>query len=282
MADDRRRRFSQIERPRRAGGEPPDTSPGTGTRFGAVEEPARPDAPDAAPDAQDGGSLGGPGGAPVARGHTDRFRPAAEQPLEVDDRAQASQPFIRCARCETDSSRFAARCTTCGEPLDTDEQRAFNERLWAERRAQAAAEEGARAEREGVLDQERAREAVARRALAEDMARDVGEFERRRLEGGVFGEPSYGPPSGGWGGGGGQRWGQGGWGATFGGLFGPGVPFGFRLLGALPPSWRVAAGVGAVALAAGLYLLDSTAGLVAGLVLVSLFTPWRWRRRRFW
>jgi hypothetical protein len=275
MADDRRRRFSQIERPRSPGAEASDPSPGTGIRFGAVEEPAPPGAP-APPES----GAAGPASAPVARGHTDRFRPAAERPLEVEERGQASQPFIRCARCETDSSRFATRCTTCGEPLDTDEQRAFNERLWAERRSQAAAEEGARAAREAALDRDREEEAVQRRALAEEMARDVGEFERRRLEGGTFGEPTFGPPSDRWGGG--QRWGQGGWGAGLGGLFGSGVPLGFRLLGALPPAWRVAAGVGAVAVAAGLYLWHPTAGLVSGLVLVSLFTPGGWRRRRFW
>jgi hypothetical protein len=287
LADDRRRRFSQIERPRGAA-EPPDAAPGTGTRFGALEEPAPP-APEAAPPppAPSADPLGEPSGAPVARGHTDRFRPAAERPLEVDDRAEASQPFVRCARCETDSSRYAARCSTCGEPLDTDEQRAFNARLWAERRAIADAEAGARAEREASLEQARQEEAVARRALAEDLAREVGQRERRRLDGDVFGEPTFGPPPGGlggpgdpsgWGGGlgGGERWGSG-------GLLGPGTPIGFRLLSALPRGWGVAAAVGAVALAAGLYLVRPAAGLVVAVVVVSLFTPsrWRWRRRRW-
>jgi len=272
MADDRRRRFSQIERPRGAGGEPIDASPGTGTRFGALEEPAPPPAAGAGPG--EGDPLADPAGAAAARGHTDRFRPAAERPLEVEDRAAAVQPFVRCARCETDSSRFAARCTTCGEPLDTDEQRAFNERLWAERRAVADAEAGASAAREAALARAREEEAAARRALAEDLAREVGERERRRLDG----EPTFGPPSGGWGDG--ERWGGGGWGGALGG----GTPIGLRLLGALPSPWGVVAGLGAVALAAGLYLVRPVAGLVAGVVLVSLFTPpgWRWRRRRWW
>lgn len=265
MADDRRRRFSQIERPRAPGGEAPDSSPGTGTRFGALEEPAP-----AGPDAPPGGRAGGA----VGRGHTDRFRPAAEQPIDVDDHAEASQPFIRCARCETDASRYAARCSTCGEPLHTDEQRAFNERLWAARRAQAEADEAARAAREAALDQARQEDVANRRAMAESMAREVGASERRRLDGDPFGDPGYGPPEGTWGGG---RWGSG-----LGGLLGGGVPIGFRLLGALPPGLRVAVGVGAVALAAGLYLLRPGAGLVAGLVLLSLFTPGRWGRRRFW
>jgi hypothetical protein len=282
MADDRRRRFSQIERPRGAGGEAPDASPGTDARFGALEEPPPPPAPAGPPPAATPADpLGGPAGAPVARGHTDRFRPAAERPLEVEDRAAASQPFVRCARCETDSSRFAARCSTCGEPLDTDEQRAFNERLWAERRSIAAAEAGEAAAREAALERSRQEEAAARRALAEDMAREVGERERRRIDGEVYGEPTFGPPSGGWGGG--ERWGEGRWGGGSGGVLGPGVPIGFRLLAALPPGWGVAVGVGAVALAAGLFLVHTTAGLVAALALASLFTPGysRWRRRRW-
>jgi len=281
MADDRRRRFSQIERPRAAGGDAPDLSPGTDDRFGAVQGPGAAPAPDAAP--------------AVARGHTDRFRPAAERPLEVEARADAAQPFVRCARCETDSSRFAARCTTCGEPLDTDEQRAFNERLWAERRAAAEAEAAARAEREAALEQARVDEAAARRGMAEALAREVGAAERRRLEGGGLGEPDFGPGGGGrWGGGGwgsggggwgsgggwsGGSWGGGGWGDAL----GPGVPVGFRLLAALPSPWGVVAGVGAVALAVGLFLVKPVAGLALGTLLLALFTPgrWRWRGRRW-
>jgi hypothetical protein len=273
MTDERRRRFSQIERPRAPGAEPPDASPGTDARFGALEEaaPAGPGAGDPPADAQ---------GAPVARGHTDRFRPAAERPLEVDDLAEASQPFVRCCRCETDSSRFAARCTTCGEPLDGDEQRAFNQRLWAERRAQAEVEAQAASAHQAALDQALLEEAAARRALAEDMAREVGAQERRRLDGAGYGEPTFGPPSGGWGGATGERWGDGN--SGMGGLFGAGTPFGFRILGLLPPAWRVWAGVGTVALVVGLYLLRPTAGLVVGVVLISLFVPGGWRRRRSW
>ncbi len=259
MADDRRRRFSQIERPRGAGAEPPAGGPAAGPRFGALEEAAPPAPP-----------------APVSPVHTDRFRPAAERPLEVEDRGEASQPFVRCARCETDSSRYAARCTTCGEPLDTDEQRAFNARLWAERRAVEEAEAADRAGREAALDQAREEAAAARRAMAESLAREVGERERRRLDGASFGEPTFGPS-----GDGGGTWGQGRWGD--GGL-GGGLPPGLRLLQALPAPWGVVAGVAAVALAAGLYLLRPVAGLVAGMILISLLTPggWRWRRRRWW
>jgi hypothetical protein len=112
------------------------------------------------------------------------------------------------------------------------------------------------------------------------MAREVGDRERRRLDGMGYGEPTFGPPSGGWGGGPGERWGEGTSGP--GGLFGGGTPLGLRLLGMLPPAWRVGAGVGAVALAVGLYLLRPIAGLVVGAVLVSLLVPGGWRRRRSW
>jgi hypothetical protein len=100
------------------------------------------------------------------------------------------------------------------------------------------------------------------------MAREVGDVERRRLERGGLAEPTFGPP-GGWDG---ERWGE---------DEGPRRPLGLRLLEALPEGWRVPVGVGAVALAALLFLVHTTAGVVAGLLLVSLVTPGggRWRRR---
>jgi uncharacterized membrane protein len=275
MPDDRRRRFLQIERPRGTGDDAPDQSPDTDARFAAVEEPG--------PRARPGGPGTQPGGPPasrpaavrpepsVAASHTARFRPAAERPLEVDDLGEASQPFIRCCRCETDSSRFVARCTTCGAELDTDEQRAFNARLWEARQAEAGAEAEARTAREAALEQDRVDEARARRELAEEMAREVGRRERSRLDGEGFGEPTFGPPS--------SR----GWGSWGSGSGAPGLPIGFRLLGLIQdPTWRVVAGVAAVALAAGLFLFHPTAGLVAAALLVSLLTPGGWRRRRWW
>ena len=300
MADDRRRRFSQIERPRRPGEPAPDQTPGTSTRFGAVGEPARPEDPAAAPEAAppaaptpaagDGaaaepfGVAEPPGQAPVAPGHTDRFRPAAARPIEVEERGAETQPFVRCCRCETDASRFAARCTTCGAELDTDEQRAFNERLWSQRRTEAAQEAEAHAAREAGLAEERAREAVARRELHEAMAREVGERERWRYDREVSGEPSFGPPSGSWGGSAGGTWGQDDRSAPGGGLLTPGLPLGLRLLGLIPqPGLRVAAGVAAVAVPALLFLVYPGAGLLVGAVVLGLFTPGGfWRRRRRW
>ena len=243
MADHRRSRFSRIEHPRTPGEAP---------------EPA-----------------------PVAPGHVERFRPAPPPALEVEARPGDAQPFVRCCRCETDCSRYDARCSTCGEPLETDEQRTFNERLWAGRRAQAEADEAGRLEREAALQQARDEAAAARRSLAESMAWQVGEAERRRLEreglGGLpGGVPDPGPAGGGWGhpdptGPGGD-------------LSSPDLPAGLRLLARLPAAWRVPAGVAAVALAALLYLWRPGAGLAAGALLLWLLTPgrWAWRRRRWW
>jgi uncharacterized membrane protein len=261
MPDDRRRRFLQIERPRGASDSAPDQSPDTDARFGALEEPGAP-RPPTSPEASQA--------PPVASGHTDRFRPATPRPLEVDDLADSSQPFIRCCRCETDSSRFVNRCTSCGAPLDTDEQRTFNQRLWSERRAQAGAEAEARAERQASLDQAMEEQALERRALAEAMAREVGERERARLEREGLGGPDIGPRSGGWGDGAG-------WGLPDGG-----TPIGLRLLGLIEdPLWRVAAGVTAVAVGAGLYLVHPVAGLVAGAILLGAFLPARRRWGRW-
>jgi hypothetical protein len=46
-----------------------------------------------------------------------------------------AQPFARCAICEADNSKYALRCTNCGESLNTPEQRAFNAKLWEARKA---------------------------------------------------------------------------------------------------------------------------------------------------
>ena len=272
MADDRRRRFLQIERPRGPGA--PDPAPGgegVGRRFGAERPPGR-DEPAPPPPAPASPAAAAPSG------HVDRFRPAAEVPLEVADRGDGHQPFVRCCACETDNTLYAVRCTTCGAELHTDEQRAFNERLWHERRALADEEARAGAERRANLEAAAQEAAQARRSAAEAMAREVGEAERRRLEGGGLGEPSWGPPSdGGWGGGGGT-----GWSRTGDGLFGA-RPFALRLLDAIPDArWRVAAGVAAIAVPALLYLVAPRAGLVVGLVVFSLFLPGGWRRRRWW
>ena len=81
------------------------------------------------------------------------------------------QPFLRCPRCEADNSRYAERCVNCQGPLTGEEVRAWNERLWTERKAQQA-QERTRME-ESLLQQNR--------KLGEALAREVGERERSRL-----------------------------------------------------------------------------------------------------
>lgn len=73
----------------------------------------------------------------------DEAQPSAE--LRLDEKRRSDQPFIRCAGCEGDNNKFASVCAHCERPLDTAEQRAFNERLWAEREATARQEEEAAA-----------------------------------------------------------------------------------------------------------------------------------------
>ena len=268
MADDRRRRFLQIERPRGPGG--PDPAPADGgveRRFGAPgHPPTRPAAPPPA-------AAPAPAPAPVPSGHVDRFRAAAEVPLEVADRDVEHQPFVRCCRCETDNTLYALRCTTCGAELHGDEQRTFNERLWEARRAQAGVEAQAEAERRANLEAAAQEAAEARRAMGESLARQVGEVERRRLAG----EPAWGPGADA--GSGGSGWGTTGVGD---GLSG-GQPFALRLLAAIPdPRWRVAAGVAAIAAPALLFLAAPRAGLALGLLVVATFLPGGWHRRRRW
>lgn len=118
----------------------------------------------------------------------DRFRnPGATAPslfdgptLEADLEPAEAQPFVRCALCEADSSRFAKRCTNCGTLLDTPDQRIFNDRLWTQRQ-----DESRKLETE--LVNLRARGAAAdldaseQRKLGEALAREVGDRERQRL-----------------------------------------------------------------------------------------------------
>jgi len=79
---------------------------------------------------------------PVA--NASRFAP--EEPrapgsgIAIDEEPDDAQPFLRCARCEMDSTRFAQACANCGAALHTPEQELYNRRLWQKRRAEAAAE----------------------------------------------------------------------------------------------------------------------------------------------
>jgi hypothetical protein len=82
------------------------------------------------------------------------------------------RPFLRCPRCEADSSRYADRCFNCQEPLTGEDVRAWNEQLWAERKAQQ--QPVARDQGEAALLQQS-------RLVGEALAREVAERERTRL-----------------------------------------------------------------------------------------------------
>lgn len=168
------------------------------------------------------------------------------------------QPFLRCPRCEADNSRYAERCTNCRTPLTSEDVRAWNERLWAERKAQKAKDEAAllqtRAASPDLLEQNR--------RLGEALAREVGERERSRMS---------------W------WWGSG---------YQDSTPIGFRLLSLLPTTQsRIVAGalaaitfIGAAgtALSARGHPRLQGAGFIVGLLLLVLFTPNVPRRHRWW
>jgi ribosomal protein L37E len=164
------RRFLHLERARSGGptAEPPREQPdSTEERIAGVERP---------------GTV--PGVAPRHRTGADlkRFGPEPEPKLELVD-SEGRRPFTRCHRCGADSNVFATICEGCGLSLDTPEQREFDERFWAARAAEGEQEARAAAERQELRDRAEAEEAHARRAMGEAIAREVGESERRRLDG---------------------------------------------------------------------------------------------------
>jgi len=85
-----------------------------------------------------------PGEAPPPSPAAQRMqRQVSDPPLALDQRSTDEQQFTRCMHCEADNSRFAHACIHCGAPLQTDEQRAFNERFWRKHRSEAAQEQQA-------------------------------------------------------------------------------------------------------------------------------------------
>jgi len=254
---DRLRRFERLERPRQ-GGPDGDERPSTEERFEDLGAGNRPDPP----------AHPVPAGAPApAPSAGDRFAPPRPRPPELEERSDEEQPFQRCMRCETDSSRYARTCTTCGEELHTEAQRAYNEKLWAARQKERDELDQANAGRREAQARAEVEVAEARRLAATEMARQVGERERWRIEsrdpwGGV---PPYDPDD-------------------------PyrrdPTPVGVRLLRAIQsPTWRLVA-IG------GLVLLVVVAALFVRLfppllillvsVLVGLFAPRRRFGRRLW
>ncbi len=260
MASDREKRFLNLERPRR--GEPDAATPGAAGRFGRVEAAGRP-----------------PADAPVPEGATDRFREPRERPLDVAPSRDGEQPFARCAACEMDNSVYASACQNCGADLTTREQQLFNERLWAKRREEAAAEAAAQVE----LERERQRiaegEARARRELGETLARQEAQRVEERLGDATWGQGG---------------WGRRGWGDPYGDGWGgeaSGSPYGLRLLRMIKnPLARIGVIVGAVATPILMIALPERrsgwrlAGMLLAAVLVALVSPpgWRYRRRRWW
>lgn len=213
----RLRRFLHLERPRPAPMDP-EIAPSSRARFGAVDstadELAAGPAPAAAPAPaaeHTPAAEHAPAGSPPSAGAMDRFREPVARAPDVAKPAPDAQPFVRCFRCETDNTVYAERCSTCSAPLDTPEQRRFNEALWSERQQQARQledevrrlrEASARAEEEAYR---------ARRQMGELIAREVGRQERDRLardegrgwaDGGGWGQGGGGGHHGGWGSGG--------------------------------------------------------------------------------
>ncbi len=206
-----------------------------------------------------GDEPGGPTPPPprTPRPATDRFRPAAERALETAEIPEGAQPFTRCGRCETDNTLYAPTCQSCGAALDTEDQRAFNERLWARRRVEAEEEHRAAADTQRLRDRLAGADEHSRREAAEEMAR----WEKDRIDAELGS----------------------GWGATAGG---PRDALGPRLLARLPSTgWRVAA---LAATGAGPLLLTLVgrgpargAGLALLILFVGAFVPARPRPSRW-
>jgi hypothetical protein len=241
----RLRRFLHLERARSERSGDADATPATAERFGAVERPGeRPGAPRSS-----GADL-------------DRFGPEPEPSIELVASAAADRPFTRCMRCGMDHNVFATECSGCGASLDTEPQRDFNERLWARRQDEAAREARAEAERRAQAARAEAELARSRRAMGEELAREVGRRERRRL-------------------------GADGWGGL-GDEAGSGAPLGWKLLRALPDwRWQVGALVAACAVVGGLVAYGRAghplALMVAVFLVVVLAVPRAvWRTRRWW
>ncbi|HTP26888.1 MAG TPA: hypothetical protein VMK12_14695, partial [Anaeromyxobacteraceae bacterium] len=72
-------------------------------------------------------------------------------------------------------------CGGCGADLLSREQREFDESFFAARKAEAEREALAEAERQEARSRAEREEQSARRAMGEELAREVGESERRRL-----------------------------------------------------------------------------------------------------
>ncbi len=240
MTSGRLRRFLKLEGPRPERTADDGAAPATAERFEGVERPGpAPERPR------------------TSGARLDRFGPEPDPPIELVETSAGERPFTRCMRCGRDHDVFAVECDGCGASFDTEAQREFNERLWAERQKDAALEARQAAEREELRSRASAELGERRRAMGEELAREVGERERRRL-GGWEGESDQGEA------------------------------LAFRVLALFDePGTRAAvavagAGVLVVLAIVGLAVQSARPALYAALALaVLLFVPPR-RRRRWW
>lgn len=181
MGSERRDRFLKLERARPGRSDAADPLSGD-ERFEGIGEPG---GKEAVP-----GTVSAPPDRPsVPSSSTDRFRPPPERPLETAEAREGAQPFTRCASCQMDNTIYAAACVNCGAALDTPAQRAFNERFWAERQAQAETERREIAEREKVRQAGAADLARRQRELGEEIARRERERVDAELPDGPFQRP---------------------------------------------------------------------------------------------
>jgi hypothetical protein len=189
---------------------------------------------------------------------TDRFREPPERSPEPVTAGGVPQPYVRCASCQADSSRYATACQNCGAALDTPEQRAFNERHWAERLAQAEVERTEQNAREEIRQREAAELARRQREIGEELA----QRERERVDAQFPDGPLGGGPIG-------QR-----------------DTVGMRLLRLLPGTgWRISAAAALFGIPLLLLLAGGGQARLAGMILlgvvITLFSPIRQRGRRW-
>jgi hypothetical protein len=240
----RLRRFLHLERPRRDGpdGEDEHSRAERDARFSSLERAHQPPVETAT------GAAAG------------RFGPDPEPTLELVEKEAGARPFQRCLRCGRDHGLFEAVCSGCGAGLDTPEQQAFNEQLWADRQAEEARAAAELAEAAERRQREEAELARMRREMGIELARQVGQRERARL----------GMDTG-----------------TLGELAG-GAPLGLVLLRLFPAEWQVRVAIGAasawvIALLVALGRRSPGAIFLVVVVGIGLAAPrTRWRGRGDW
>ena len=257
-------RFLNLERERK---ERPETKPVVSARFGdAAAATATATATDPASlsisTSESVSASEPPALDAVDPGEAMRARRAAatQSGIALDDSASDEMPFTRCGLCESDNFRHAVKCQTCNARLDTDEQRAFNRGLWAQRKAEAATEKK-------ELEELRARQKAAAplgdgsAAYGALLAASVAEREGKRLDWMNPGVDSR-----------------------------AGTPIGLRLLRAIPhPLVRLGVSVGLLGLAVLLGYRSFTGGddprpwsQMFFFAVVALFVPWNRGMRRGW